>query len=424
MSRRSTDERLEQMLADARAEQARLPELDAVRMQAVRARLLVELEVVARQGGLAQARPNASRRSLPGWLAPLAVAAVVALGMSGWWLGHRVQMQAQMQAERGDSPNSVPASPTWMDGGSLVPGADVVAFDRELLVEHSGRASWTLSPGSRARVLSMDADVLRISLDRGALEAAVRPSSRAESFVVQALGTEVSVHGTRFTVSLGAEARVAVTVSEGEVRVRPTGEQSGVPLSAGMRGHFMAGSLVNGAAATSELSGAERTSPPLAAQANGSNRSAPHKAALPEETSRTAATPVGLSPGPAEPRDALEAATPKDETSAESAAPAGSNAPGSAEAASSASAERALALATEHIQACFQKHTNGEGELTIEVSTRLILEVEPSGAILEVRINPPLAPLVDACVARDLASLNLGPSADGFQVDREIRLRR
>ncbi len=418
MPRRSPDERLEQMLAEARAERAPLPQLDtvssqAVRMQAVRARLLAEFEAVARQGGVVQIR-----RTAPRWIGSLAVAAAVSLGLGSWWL----QGGLEGPAEHAEHSAPVPTGATWMDGNSLARGGAVVAVDRQLFVEHVDRARWTLAPGSRARVLSVEADVLRIALDQGSLEAVVSPSTRPESFVVQALGTEISVHGTRFAVSLGTEARVVVTVSEGEVRVRPTGEQSGVPLRAGMSAEFMAGSLLGGAAGASASLHAERLG--AAALAHDSSRSAPHKAAAPEAASRAAAPPGGLAGVAPEPRDALQPAESLRNPSEESAASVGSDAPGSAQGAPPASVERALTLATEHIQACFQKHTSGEGELTIEVSTRLIVEVEPSGAILEVRINPPLAPLVDACVARDLAALNLGGSEGGFQVDREIRLHR
>jgi hypothetical protein len=62
--------------------------------------------------------------------------------------------------------------------------------------------------------------------------------------------------------------------------------------------------------------------------------------------------------------------------------------------------------------------------LRIEASSRLELLVQPNGLILEVGLNPPLAPQVEQCVASELASLNLGPSTAGYRVDREIRLSR
>lgn len=86
--------------------------------------------------------------------------------------------------------------------------------------------------------------------------------------------------------------------------------------------------------------------------------------------------------------------------------------------------EAALKVASERIQRCFRQHTPARGELSIEAATQLGLWVQPNGLILEVGLEPPLAPPVEQCVAAELAGLNLGASPGGFRIDREIRLSR
>jgi len=267
-------------------------------------------------------------------------------------------------------------------------------------------------------VLSAASGVLRIALEQGSLDAEVLPSRGAalhtqnagESFVVEAHGTEVAVHGTRFRVTLSGE-RTEVAVSQGQVVVRPLGQQTGTTLDAGMRAEFSAGVV---APAVSPVPAAPASSGSAAAV------SAQPRAAL--RPGRAAVSPGASSRSPA------AASTPGVRAGATAAGSRHSPAaapPSSPSVAPSAGAvESALRAITERVQDCFRRHTSGPSGLGIELSTELAFSVEPSGELLQADFDPPLAPAVEACVAAELEPLRLEPSPEGYRVEREIRLRR
>jgi hypothetical protein len=148
--------------------------------------------------------------------------------------------------------------------------------------------------------------------------------------------------------------------------------------------------------------------------------------ALSEAASRPvhSATGGAASPGSSQ----APSAKPGSETPSASGAAPANNSPAAEEKISAqAPAElldAAFEVVSERIQSCFRQHTPGRGELRIEASTQLGLWVQPNGLILEVGMEPPLAPPVEQCVATELAGLNLGASSGGYRLDREIRLSR
>jgi transmembrane sensor len=94
-----------------------------------------------------------------------------------------------------------------------------------------------LSTGTRARVLSMRADEVRVRLERGQVDCEVAPD-RARRFVVEAGEFEVVVTGTRFTVNSAGEAdasSVAVSVEHGSVQVWEPPHRLLAALGAGQR---------------------------------------------------------------------------------------------------------------------------------------------------------------------------------------------
>jgi hypothetical protein len=301
------------------------------------------------------------------------------------------------------------------DGVSLAPGELLSAGATPLRVEHAARATWVLAPGSEGRLLSAAGGVLRVELTRGTLDASVAPSGRAESFTVQAGRTEVSVHGTRFQVSFEGEL-AGVLVTEGEVHVRPlgqysSGESGGTALRAGMQAEFVDGvvrsnslqSVPDEVAAAAHQALAEVASRPVHSATGSvpSSGSSPAPGAKAEpETQRAPDAPQALADdSPAADNDLSAPAPPE-------------------------LLDAAFDVVSERIQSCFRQHTPGRGELRIEASTRLGLLVQPNGLILEVGMEPPLAPPVEQCVATELSGLNLGVSPGGYRVDREIRLSR
>ena len=93
-----------------------------------------------------------------------------------------------------------------MNGDQLALGTRLTAGDRALVVEHHGRASWTLEPHATARV-SDAGEFLTITLESGALSATVVPNPKPETFAVEVGGTRVAVHGTAFRVERTGEQR-------------------------------------------------------------------------------------------------------------------------------------------------------------------------------------------------------------------------
>ncbi|MEO8185179.1 MAG: FecR family protein [Deltaproteobacteria bacterium] len=347
---------------------------------------------------LTPARPSAARRWWPALgLAAAALALVLA----------RFSARAPASAERAVAPLAL------LDGQALEIGVLVVAADQPRHVEHAGRAHWELAPGSKARLLSAAGGVLRVSLEQGSLAAEVEPSGQPESFVVQARGTEVAVHGTRFAVSL-LEERVHVSVTRGQVQVRPVVlgravlPTSGTLLGPGMQADFWAGATEPSVPAAVHADTSVRRAvppPPIVPVAPPAVR-----AARPASTA-TAAKPYAAPSAPA--------AVPTAPSSVALPAPAPRQ-----PAAPSASVEQALETVTEHVQQCFREQLRGSGELGIEATTRLGLWVEPDGELLRADFEPPLAPAVESCVTVQLSHLRVARSPAGFRVERDIRLRR
>lgn len=401
MSSRDSRLRLARLAAEVRAE--RVPE---PREPGLPPRLRAEFRGVA-SGGLRSAppsRPAAARR----WWPVFGLAAAAALAL--------VFVRSGAPAPEG--PRRVAPIAT-LDGQALDLGVLIVAEDRARHVEHAGRASWQLAPGSQARLVSATGGVLRVSLEQGSLAAEVEPSRQHESFVVQARGTEVAVHGTHFIVSLIGE-RVHVAVTRGQVQVRPTlsGRAvlpvSGTLLGPGMQADFWAGST-------------EPPPPP------------PHTpAAAPPPATPSAPTPPIAPVAPQGARPARPGTRMPAKPSAEPSAPAASAAAappalprplatGAASAAGdapAASVEQALETVTDRVQHCFREQVPGSSELGIEATTRLGLWVEPDGELLRADFDPPLAPGVERCVASQLAHVRVARSPAGFRVERDIRLQR
>jgi len=309
------------------------------------------------------------------------------------------------------------AAVATLDGAPLALGAPVTALDQPRRVEHPGRASWVLAPGSRGRVLSAASGVLRVALERGSLDAEVVPSlgasapgpSPAEAFIVEAQGTEVAVHGTRFRVTLSGD-HTHVAVSQGQVVVRPLGQRAGTTLAAGMSAEFRAGVVEPPLLPAASASAAPRTSPSGRAAAGP----APERGSLQRGRAALPAAPAsGSGVAPASGAGAG--------SGSESAPPTASS---PSHAASAVAVEPALRAITERVQSCFRRHTPGPSELRIELSTELAFWVEPSGELLQADFEPPLAPAVEACVAAELGQLRLAPSPEGYRVEREIRLYR
>lgn len=444
MRSRDARARLDRLVAELRAQPRPVPP------EELSSRLRAEFRRVSAAAGpalgAAASQAGASRPRVVGGarLPRLAAVSALALGaafVAGRWArssGPRpapsapTAVSAPSAAWPGTSPGLGAGAVSLLEGEPLALGTPVTALEQPRRVEHPGRASWVLAPGSRGRVLSAAHGVLRIALEQGSLDAEVLPSpgaltqprDPAESFIVEARGTEIAVHGTRFVVTLSGQ-RTRVAVSQGQVVVRPLGQHLGTTLAAGMSAEFRAGVVEPAVPPVPPVPAEPATSSPSSAPsaAAASSPSGVPGAAAPARAVLRPVRPLSAAAAPAgKAAPAREAAPQRAASGRHSPLPAPSSR--QSQAPSAASVESALRAITERVQDCFRRHTSGPSELAIELATELAFSVEPSGELLQADFEPPLAPAVEACVAAELQPLRLAPSPEGYRVQREIRLHR
>ena len=212
---------LRQLIEDVRAEPT--PQLD---WEEIEQRLMsrVELEAAARR------RQQSSRkRSWPGVLGLVAAAAAVVLLVTHAGPGASRASSAGAPAAvdlAGLTSDVRDGQPTYAVG-DLSARAVVESGDEPVRFALPGVVTWTLAPHSRVRLQSARAPQ-RLTLEQGSVHAEVVPASRSdqlvESFVVEAAGTRVAVHGTVLSVTRQVD-RVEVEVNRGSVTVGPAGHR-------------------------------------------------------------------------------------------------------------------------------------------------------------------------------------------------------
>jgi hypothetical protein len=341
---RVAERALDRVVAEARAERG--PELDWDR---IAARLDEEPRM-----------PDALRAPSRGLRPALLLAAAAVLLVIGWF------------AAGGRAPIALPTEPDpalrALDGDAIAAGSPVDANANDVSVEHAGRAKWTLERGGHATVRS-EGGVVLVKLDRGALVARVVPSLRRETFVVEAAGTRVAVHGTAFRVALTKD-RVDVSVDEGVVLVGSREHPgSGQSLTANQRSAF----TLSGAPLTGELSAREPASPRVADRR--------------------------LTPSSNRPRDLPPQPSIDD-------------------------VEKAMSQVFELGAACFQSRTATANGVRVTASTTLTLRALPNGRLELSGLEPPLAPQVQSCLVEGIQKLAIAESLEGIQITRRLELER
>lgn len=358
-ARDSREAALRRLVRDARAE--KVPELD---WSGVEERLV---RAVSRS-----APPERVRwRYTAAWGA-LAVAATVML----WLVARRADV-----AVRPAPPAIIEATePLRENGERLALGTRVAAREREISVDHARRATWTLAPESSA-VLAERGDRISVRLERGSLLAEVVPNPKLETFVVEAAGARVAVHGTVFRVSL-ENGRVIVQVREGTVAVGPQGSVPTFFLKAPAHGDFApdgrSGSIDGRPLGASE----ERRAEPLKLAPRRDSAPAPLRSAEPAASAEL----------PVEP--------------------------------SINDIEAGIAPIVDAASSCFREHTTSAEGVQITVRTALSLKVAASGAVSDVDFQPPLSPDVEECAAARIAQVTFAPSHRGANVTRMLELKR
>jgi hypothetical protein len=348
---KSNSELLAQLIADERKQGA--PELDWDAIEArIEARIAKEAPVRRRSG--------ASRWSI------VALAAAVALSV-GWAvkLRHSTPPLATKTTQAIDS--------NYRDAAKLAVRTRLTAEHEEVLVEHRGRASWTLEPGSSA-VLLENGKVIQVELTQGTLIAQVVPQPVPETFVVLAGDVRVAVHGTRFSVEKSATS-VSVSVKEGVVTATFAGHDS-VRLEANESAIFDANGEVHASRAADD------------------------------STTRHGSTASSKARHPNEARTANEPSAPE------------ANEPTISE------VEEGVSRIVSLVNGCFAEHTATNDDVHVTVRSTLSFRVEPSGHISSVHFEPPLAPTAQNCVDESLASVTFTQSVKGIDLSRVLELSR
>jgi hypothetical protein len=281
-----------------------------------------------------------------------------------------------------------------LNGDQLALGARVTTGAQPLVVEHRGRARWTLEPHATALVTEAG-EFLTVKLESGALSASVVPNPKPETFAVEVEGTRVAVHGTAFRVERVGE-RVQVEVSEGTVAVEASGTHSAPAflLRRDSRGNFAldghTGSVEGNASAV---------------VADGGGRSHRTVAKTAPVTRTHAAAPVLQ---PAKPNASAESAAPTPELPVQP---------------SISEIERGVSSALELMNRCFEDQTRSTGN-HVSASTGLTLSVAGDGTIQSVTFAPPLAPAVEDCAVSGLRGLTFARSVEGVTFTRRLELAR
>jgi ferric-dicitrate binding protein FerR (iron transport regulator) len=360
---------LRQVVREASEERA--PQVDWARIE----RALLDQEP--------QARPMPRRgRRLAWWLA--AAAAALAVAGASWRAARQpASPPARAVIERPGGGS--------LDGAALAAGDRVTAGDADLRVEHAGIAAWTLSAGGRARI-ALTGSLLTVELEQGSILAEVVPSARPETFAIEVGETRVAVHGTVFRVERSGDS-VRVEVREGSVVVggrTERGATRGFTLAAPSRGVFSTDGARSGEVgrdATAAVAPAPNAVPAPKPTAVAAHRAAP--ASVP------AAEPTPASAPPAEPPERP----------------------------ASADVDGGVARLTAAVEKCFVSNTS-VGEVSVSVSSKLTVVVDPSGAVSELRFDPPLAPAVQRCAGQAMQDLRFPQSRLGAKATRSLQLSR
>lgn len=290
-----------------------------------------------------------------------------------------------------------------INGDKLALGTHITAGNQPVIVEHPGRARWTLEPHATAFVTNAG-EFLTLQLESGALSAKVVPNPKPETFAVEVAGTRVAVHGTAFRVERAGN-QVLVAVSEGTVAVEPSGTRSepSFLLRRDSRGSFAldgrtgsvegnASALVRDSRAQShrEIRPAKLAAIAPAGKAQAHSANATHEVAAPSAPAvAVASQPAGALPMQPSISDI----------------------------------ESGVSSALELMNRCFRDQTRSTGN-RVSASTGLTLSVTGDGTIKSVTFAPPLAPAVEDCAVNGLRDLTFAHSVEGVTFTRVLELSR
>jgi hypothetical protein len=255
-----------------------------------------------------------------------------------------------------------------------------------------GGVSWILEPGSHATVTHVQG-ALVIALQNGTVEAQVVPVASGEAFAVDVDGARIAVHGTHLRVARVMD-HVTIDLTEGVLSLGEAprvGATIGTLITAPAHAEFTSADPKGTLTVTRDPSairpalaidtGVAASKPPIVALGAAPARPKP-------EAPVEARSPLAPVPRPT---------TPSPVTAPQAPAP-------------DPNAADALASA---VQTCFADHPSTQ-DVTVEVKTRLHLELDADGNVRSARFEPPVPPDVNACAAPAIyhARFTHGGSAD------------
>jgi len=333
--------------------------------------------------------------------AALAVAAAVAL-VVGKTRGPALNEGAERATASDDSAGAVASigqdATVMVNGKPAAIGApirlgdDVDARGGRVTFDRSGKVSWILESGSRTTVTHVQG-ALVLALQGGAVEAQVVPVASGEAFAVDVDGTRIAVHGTHLRVARVMD-HVTIDLTEGVISLGEAprvGSTIGTLITAPAHAEFTSADPKGSLTVTHDAAAIR----PALAIDTGIAASRPALIAL------GGATPHPKPDSPIEARSPL-APAPHPATPAPVAAPQLSAAdPDAADALSSV------------VRTCFADRTSTQ-DVTVEVKTKLHLELDADGNVRSARFEPPVPPDVNACAAPAIyhARFTHGGSAD------------
>ncbi len=304
-------------------------------------------------------------------------AVAVAAAIAVWLVGQRAQ-HVTTQAP----PAIVAANePLQRNGDTMALGSRIEAQEREVSVDHAGRATWTLAPSSSA-MLASRGERITVQLERGSVWSQVVPNPKPETFVVEAAGARIAVHGTVFRVGLEG-GRVVVDVREGTVGVGPIGGVPGFFLKAPVHGDFATDGL------TGKIDGPPRGGSPR--RRPGLLKPTPSRT-LGAAPASSAVAPIASAELPSEP--------------------------------SISDIEVGITRIVDAASDCFRRHTQSAEGVKITVRTALTFTILSSGAVADVDFQPPLSPDAETCAATSISQMTFAASREGSKVTRVLELKR
>ena len=303
---------------------------------------------------------------------------------------------------RGDVRIGAPAAMTIATAGSTLERGDAAeAHDAKGFFQRDNQVTWALEDGARVAVRGTHG-ALVLALERGAVEAQVTPVPAGEAFAVDVEGTRVAVHGTHLRVGRDG-THVVVDLTEGVVSIGApprTGSTYGDLVNAPAHIEFDANDPKGTMTVTHDPA---RVRAALALRAPAESV----VAVSPRMTIPPAPAAAASAPGTVTPPALAAAAGPIAGAGGAPRAPSvrGLVLPSTATAATAATPsapadpEKAIAGAVLACARAQASESERPGDLTITVSSKLVLRIGDDGAVMSARFEPPLAPEVQTCAS-------------------------